>query len=126
MKRDIADKWVEALESGDYKQARNVLHDSNSFCCLGVLCDLYHKETGKGEWVALSFKVGDVSWMTSLPPAVQEWAQMYSDVGFPTDARSVYPHSIKPGQESLVYLNDKLSKTFPEIAAHIREKVELL
>jgi len=42
MKKEIADKWVEALRFGKYKQGRTLLHDynNNSFCCLGVLCDL--------------------------------------------------------------------------------------
>jgi len=41
MKRDLAMKWCEALESGKYQQAIGALRNSvNSFCCLGVACDL--------------------------------------------------------------------------------------
>ena len=31
--------WVKALRSGEFKQARNVLHDevNGAYCCLGVL-----------------------------------------------------------------------------------------
>lgn len=31
-------KWIKALRSGEYKQARGILHDEedNSYCCLGV------------------------------------------------------------------------------------------
>lgn len=33
--------WLAALRSGDYKQGRAVLRNSNNeFCCLGVACDL--------------------------------------------------------------------------------------
>lgn len=40
MKADLKAKWVEALRSGEYKQTQGRLRDSDSFCCLGVLCDL--------------------------------------------------------------------------------------
>ena len=39
-----AQKWVEALESGEFKQASMYLHkvelDGDEFCCLGVACKL--------------------------------------------------------------------------------------
>lgn len=40
MKKEIADKWVEALRSGRYKQCKSWLRDNDGFCCLGVLCDI--------------------------------------------------------------------------------------
>lgn len=42
MKKSIADKWVKALRSGDYKQGTYRLHNKkdNTYCCLGVLCDV--------------------------------------------------------------------------------------
>lgn len=44
-------KWVNALRSGNYKQGTKVLKtQDNKFCCLGVACDIYSKETGEGEW----------------------------------------------------------------------------
>lgn len=49
MNQDIAARWVSALRSGKYEQGKNLLkqlHDSGkvSYCCLGVLCDLYLQE----------------------------------------------------------------------------------
>lgn len=45
MKKEIADKWIAALESGEYKQGQNVLRSDDGFyCCLGVLCELAVKE----------------------------------------------------------------------------------
>jgi hypothetical protein len=38
MDPDIKAKWVEALRSGKYKQARMALETSRGYCCLGVLC----------------------------------------------------------------------------------------
>ncbi len=37
---------VEALRSGEYKQTKGTLRRGNSFCCLGVACDI----SGLGEW----------------------------------------------------------------------------
>lgn len=49
MKTEIKTKWLEALRSGDYKQAKGALvkqaeDGSKSYCCLGVLCDLAKAE----------------------------------------------------------------------------------
>lgn len=34
-------KWVEALRSGEYKQAHATLKDDHGgYCCLGVLCEI--------------------------------------------------------------------------------------
>jgi hypothetical protein len=45
MDPELKAKWVKALRSGEYKQARAALIDGDgmggrSFCCLGVLCDV--------------------------------------------------------------------------------------
>ena len=57
MKPDIKKLWVDALRSGDYKQGLSALeyvevrdnHEHVVHCCLGVLCDVYTKQTGK-DW----------------------------------------------------------------------------
>ena len=41
---------INALRSGEYKQAQGVLKQNDRFCCLGVACDVYRKITGEGEW----------------------------------------------------------------------------
>lgn len=42
MKKSLADKWVKALRSGEYKQGAAVLkdHGTNTYCCLGVLAEI--------------------------------------------------------------------------------------
>ncbi len=41
MNRELKKRWVEALRSGQYKQGQKQLRpDADTFCCLGVLCDL--------------------------------------------------------------------------------------
>ena len=32
--------WIEALRSGNYKQAQSALRRDDTYCCLGVACDL--------------------------------------------------------------------------------------
>lgn len=39
--------WVAALRSGDYLQAKGKLKNLDSYCCLGLACEL----SGTGEWV---------------------------------------------------------------------------
>lgn len=40
MNEENFEKWVTALESGQYDQTRDVLHDEGGWCCLGVGCDV--------------------------------------------------------------------------------------
>ncbi len=40
MDSNLKKEWLSALRSGDYKQGTKVLRKGNSFCCLGVLCDV--------------------------------------------------------------------------------------
>ena len=52
MNQTIKEKWITALTDGSYQQGRAALHTmSDKYCCLGVLCDLYIKETKKALWV---------------------------------------------------------------------------
>lgn len=46
---EIKERWVAALRSGDYRQTKGALRDSDGFCCLGVLCEITKEETGL-EW----------------------------------------------------------------------------
>ena len=45
MNTEVANMWATALRSGKYKQGSCVLHNvtKDTWCCLGVLCDLYQK-----------------------------------------------------------------------------------
>lgn len=84
MDSQIKQRWIEALRSGQYKQGEGCLREADKYCCLGVLTDLYIKETGK-EWS----KAGDSHYLSSntyyfadssatLPRPVQEWAGLNS------------------------------------------------
>lgn len=48
--------WIKALRSGKYRQAstrlaRRDIDGNVGYCCLGVACELYRKETGDGRWI---------------------------------------------------------------------------
>lgn len=124
MNKHIAERWVQALRSGQYKQGKLELRPGpESYCCLGVLCDLYRVEQGKGEWATS----GNLSaWVFSapnediteteaavIPEVVQKWAGMESVEGNYC------------GEISLAGLNDGGS-TFPELADLIEKKWEVL
>lgn len=40
MSKEVAQIWIDALESGGYKQTIGCLRNDEGFCCLGVLQDL--------------------------------------------------------------------------------------
>ena len=72
MKKEYAKKWVKALRSGEYKQGEKLLHneDDNTFCCLGVLNDLFPEmDLAGGNDRALDnfYKIGLSSKLGMLP-----------------------------------------------------------
>ena len=82
MNPDVKAKWLTALRSGEYKQGAMRLYKkrNDSYCCLGVLCDLYGKENGE-TWERSKYAN---EWLfrgaaTTLPLVVQEWAGLDSD-----------------------------------------------
>jgi hypothetical protein len=46
--RELVEKWIAALESGEYKRASGALHvihnGEHRFCCLGVLADVVNSD----------------------------------------------------------------------------------
>lgn len=94
MDADLKAKWVAALRSDDYEQARGRLRTtSGEYCCLGVLCDI----TAPAKW----HKEADGTWH-------------FGD----DDSWSSPPTDLLPTLKanSLIDLNDDDGKTFPEIA----------
>lgn len=49
MDQAIKAKWIEALRSGKYSQAPNVLRGPQGHCCLGVLCDVVDPSRWKSD-----------------------------------------------------------------------------
>lgn len=128
MKAEIAKKWVEALRSGKYAQGSRQListaQEGKQFCCLGVLCDLYLRETPSApeRWnydgeTFLDYD-GDAEYEL-LPAAVQEWAGIHDEVG-------TLPPSCDISANTLVECNDERGMNFNQIADIIEQHAEEL
>ena len=123
MNKDIAKLWTAALRSGKYEQGQRALHsiknNNETFCCLGVLCDLYQQDRRKKEEKCLSVDKTDLHNIAynhmrgSLPLEVMYWSGIASSIG-------------GGGKHSLITLNDKLGYDFNRIAEFIEVNVEYL
>lgn len=113
MNEEIKKRWVAALRSGEYKQGQMVLHNvcNDSYCCLGVLCELYCKEhpdlSVKSQChheFEYYFNVHEV-----LPTEIIEWADL-------DGANPIAEH----WDTTIAEMNDS-GKPFSEIADLIEE-----
>jgi hypothetical protein len=112
MKTEIADKWIAALLSGEYKQAKGKLYDGEGYCCLGVLCKVLGEEFVKEEYPGISHIWRCEGESEILPLNIKEKAGMSSISGEYNFDGS--------GDAQLTRDNDD-GKTFKEIAAIIDE-----
>jgi hypothetical protein len=100
VKTEIREEWVAALRSGEYRQGIGKLRGSgDTFCCLGVLCDLAekagivrsHNNTYSGDYMYY-FEDGTEE-KSILPITVQEWAGLPQQnpyvIPFDTDSHSL-------------------------------------
>ena len=127
MNPEIKSKWLSALRSGEYEQARGGLMRimrrnfetgkiDVGFCCLGVLCDLASQES-VCRWQDMGAVVNDQFGRAifngdSLPGPVMKWAGLDSvdpAIPFPVEGKS------------LSVLNDTHQLNFHRIAALIEE-----
>jgi hypothetical protein len=120
MKKEIAMQWVAALRSGDYKQGRSLLRNSDdAFCCLGVLCNLHaqaHPEEAKLQTDLQRY----YGFHDELPPTVRAWSGMEKPLG----AR--HSTGLTPGlDDTLADLNDT-GYSFAQIADVIEQEWEML
>lgn len=116
MNPEVKTLWIEALKSGEYRQGREYLRKGDTYCCLGVLCDLAVKAGATSDWREpfgedrASVIGGETAY---LPSSVAQWANI-SYEGF-------YRH--EDGEESsLTFQNDRNKLTFAQIAEIIEEK----
>jgi len=120
------EKWVEALESGEFEQTEGALREGDSYCCLGVACEVFRRETGRGRWVnpewggPLEFRMEDGPFeegsVAVMPVAVARYFNIQSNptlmYGSDRLKKDLYPAAS---------LNDK-GVPFVEIARAIRER----
>lgn len=115
MLKELKDKWLAALRSGEYRQGKAALRKHSKsqdesqdarfdmFCCLGVLCDVYDPYS----WVDGNITKGYVRLQNDGYPS----DEVLNNVGLPYDL------SRKLGK-----LNDA-GKTFGDIADFIESQV---
>lgn len=113
MDKAIKRKWVKALRSGKYKQAREALKRGDRYCCLGVLCNVLG-----AEWVRLEGDIAAVLGETFLNSPGEEVLRpsVLRTLGF-----------TKPRQTKLTTMNDGLPSeniephNFNQIADYIEK-----
>lgn len=114
MNEQIKQCWIEALRSGEYQQTQGYLRTDTGYCCLGVLTDLYIKETGE-KWTDNGCSYTFCGSNSFLPQCVVDWADLESC--FPriakNDGQFNYLHCME--DLFLASINDK-GKSFEEIA----------
>lgn len=128
MKPEIKKRWVEALRSGEYQQAKDYLVSPDGYCCLGVLCEIAVQDGvvyREGyEYISTSegFDVNNVD----LPRAVQRWAGVsdYYGDGF-TSLGSNVPYKNTDRNADFTELNDEMNYTFDMIADAIENDPNL-
>ena len=118
MKIEIKEKWLDALRSGEYKQGTKKLRTRfDEYCCLGVLCDIYNKETREGSWRESDFSYefineGKPNVTIYLPSYIAKWAGLSE-----TD-----PRIKSKGNQPISHINDK-GTSFNEIAELIEKEL---
>ena len=123
MNKQIKQQWIEALRSGKYSQAQEELRVGDSFCCLGVLCDIYSKSKGANFWQETERGSGCYYFESlpeqyeyaTLPMNVSEWAGL---------GGSDNP-IVEYGEEKVAIsdLNDRERLSFNQIAAIIQDQL---
>lgn len=120
MNKENLKKWIDALESEEYTQGSGALRNADGYCCLGVACDVYRKETGNGSWQYVLGMSKDLytfiyrdSDLSDLPTEVSEWL----------DAKACNPILFVEGEAEIdcIHANDEYGMNFKEIAAKLRE-----
>ncbi len=103
MDAKLKQQWIEALRSGKYSQAREALHTSKGYCCLGVLCDI----SGIGAWDGLAYRIPD-GCDGDFRELFGELETLRDDLGISNDQ-----------EKTLIHMNDSCEMTFSEIANYI-------
>lgn len=112
MKKELKERWITALRSGDYVQTHDCLQDQHGWCCLGVLCNIVDgtqwvepDESYEGSVQEYDYDFGSVV-VSDMPPS--GWLE---NLGLPYDVA-----------RNLADQNDN-GVQFVEIAKYIEENV---
>jgi hypothetical protein len=103
MNARVKQLWLAALRDPLAKQCRGKMKRNQAFCPWGVLCDIFSRECGQGEWEDDLFVLDRAKFEGFPPDEAFEWAGI--DI-----RKSIY------ADNSLVELNDIAKLSFVEIA----------
>ena len=125
-----AKKWVAALRSGKYRQGRGALCRDDSFCCLGVACDVYQKEVGGMQVRQVANMVQFNGETGVLPKVVRLWLGTFDEnpdlVGADTNTCPLAARNDRGESfESLADLIEKNAESVFEAAATSSERSEV-
>jgi len=144
MNPEIKQLWLEALRSGKYEQGKSLLRpDDNSYCCLGVLCQIAEErgickyvpsDTHKGFTVGYpdvfqdGYDDGNLYEDSELPWVVKQWAGVESENPKITlnekNIKEYFKGTMQDNTKvSLAELNDNFGYTFAELADIIEEQL---
>lgn len=125
MKKEYADKWIEALRSGKYEQGQGTLRTKDDkFCCLGVLCDLIEPERWTFDLKTREWSNGEVS--DDLPSPRPSTATLPTDIVAEVGIRTSSGKFTKGGVESTLWWQNDSGRTFDEISNIIEQHWETL
>lgn len=126
MREDIKERWVDALESGQYKQGYGSLNKEGKLCCLGVLCEIAVQDgvvTGRNTTIP-SKSIGYVSTSENRPPNWVDHDILPEAVRVWADLKERNPNVSFDGQKTVISeINDTYRLTFPEIANLIKDQL---
>jgi hypothetical protein len=112
--QELKERWIEALESGKYKQGRINLKfeydDYFEYCCLGVLCEITNVQNTMKERTCYFDGFSAEIAADELLPYIENFGQFQ---GFIVEQVGIY-------YKSLSYMNDA-GVSFKEIAKIIQK-----
>ena len=115
MHKEIADKWVAALRSGEYKQRQRRLsnEERTEHCCLGVLCELAIKDGVEMKLTTVWSDEGEAS---------EPYLMFNGNGGSPPDVVLDWAEMDKMMLDAFMDKNDLDGCSFGEIADFIEER----
>ena len=78
---EIKREWIKALRSGEFDKGEYALHriSDNTYCCLGVLCEIHHRNHPQFKWEPNENTDIYLEHEATLPGEVMEWAGIKDD-----------------------------------------------
>ena len=114
---ELQEKWLQALESGEYKQTQDNLCVDGKYCCLGVATHVFnpdHQALKDNGWYRNKNQRQAIA---TAPNDVTEALKLNSNEGILSDEHECC---------SLADMNDSYEFTLKDIAKFIRENPELV